>query len=86
MSGVFLNIDPHPPHLPARVYPAFGAGREGGGGSIFWKTPGTALYSTYVSTLWYPYPSEVGRSLGSGCSFSQPAKNKSYVIIILCNI
>jgi hypothetical protein len=23
-----------------------------GGGSIFWKTPDTALYSTYVSTLW----------------------------------
>jgi hypothetical protein len=22
-----------------------------GGGSIFWKTPDTALYSTYVSTL-----------------------------------
>jgi hypothetical protein len=27
-------------------------GGEGGGGSIFWKTPDTALYSTYVSTLW----------------------------------
>ncbi len=27
------------------------AGRRGGGGSIFWKTPDTALYSTYVSTL-----------------------------------
>ncbi len=26
------------------------------GGSIFWKTPDTALYSTYVSTLW-PEPS-----------------------------
>jgi hypothetical protein len=25
---------------------------EGGGGSIFWETPDTALYSTYVSTLW----------------------------------
>jgi hypothetical protein len=41
-----------PPH-------AFGAGgghtrwvERGVGGSIFWKTPGTALYSTYVSTLW----------------------------------
>ncbi len=28
------------------------AGWKGGGGSIFWKTPDTALYSTYVSTLW----------------------------------
>jgi hypothetical protein len=27
------------------------AGRRGGGGSIFWKTPDTALYSTCVSTL-----------------------------------
>ncbi len=25
---------------------------RGGGGSIFWKTPDTALYSTYVITLW----------------------------------
>jgi hypothetical protein len=37
--------------------PAFGAGEDtlagwrGGGGSIFWKTQDTALYSTYVSTL-----------------------------------
>ncbi len=38
--------------------PASGAGgghtrwvERGGEGSIFWKTPGTALYSTYVSTL-----------------------------------
>ncbi len=32
------------------------AGWIGGGGSIFWKTPDTALYSTYVSTLWsLPY-------------------------------
>jgi len=28
------------------------SGGEGVGGSIFWKTPDTALYSTYVSTLW----------------------------------
>jgi hypothetical protein len=27
-------------------------GGEGDGGSIFWKTRNTALYSTYVSTLW----------------------------------
>jgi hypothetical protein len=55
MSDVFQNIDP--PHRPASVY-AFGAGGrthslggEGGGGSIFWKTQGTGLYSTYVGTL-----------------------------------
>jgi hypothetical protein len=58
MSGVFQNIDPPPPSSPGEsVPPAFGAGGthslvgEGGGGSIFWKTPDTALYSTYVSTL-----------------------------------
>jgi hypothetical protein len=28
------------------------AGWRGGWGSIFWKMPGTALYSTYLSTLW----------------------------------
>jgi hypothetical protein len=28
------------------------AGWRGVGGSIFWKTPDTALYSSYVSTLW----------------------------------
>ncbi len=43
MSGVFQNIDTL-------------AWLGGGGGSIFWKTPDTALYSTYVSTLW-PTPS-----------------------------
>ncbi len=43
------------PHCPASVW---GGGRthslggQGGGGSIFWKTPDTALYSTYVRTLW----------------------------------
>jgi hypothetical protein len=59
MSGVFQNIDPHPLYRPASVYtPAFGAGgghtrllERGVGGSIFWKTSDTALYSTYVSTL-----------------------------------
>ncbi len=50
MSGVFQNVDPPP-------LTAFGAGGghnrwvERGGGSIFWKTPDAALYSTYVSTL-----------------------------------
>ncbi len=30
-------------------------GREGGGGSIFWKTPDTALYFTYVSILCFAW-------------------------------
>jgi hypothetical protein len=58
MAGVFQNIDPH---RPASVYPpplvrgvhTHSLGGEGGGGSIFWKTSDTALYSTYVSTLWF---------------------------------
>jgi hypothetical protein len=56
MSDVFQNIDPPPPG--ECVSPAFGAGGghtrrvERGGGSIFWKTPDTALYPTFVSTLW----------------------------------
>ncbi len=57
-------LTPNLPHRPASVYPpphpSSGAGEDtlagwkGGGGSIFsifWKTPDTALYSTYVSTL-----------------------------------
>ncbi len=59
MSGVFHNIDPHPPLRPASVYPRlwYGGGgytrcvERGVGRSIFWKTPDTALYPTYVSTL-----------------------------------
>jgi hypothetical protein len=59
MSGVFQNIDPPPPSSHGEcVLPAFGAGgghtrwaERGVGGAIFWKTPDTALYSTYVSTL-----------------------------------
>jgi hypothetical protein len=58
MSGVFRNIDPHP--LTARrVCVPFGAGEDtlagwrGGGGVNIRKTPYNALYSIYVSTLWY---------------------------------
>jgi hypothetical protein len=58
MSGVFQNVDPPSPHRPVSVYPpplvlgedTLARGR-GGWGSIFWKTPDTALYSTYVNTL-----------------------------------
>jgi hypothetical protein len=67
MSDVFKNIDPPPlllysetPTLSSPgecVHSARGedtlAGWRGGGGSIFRKTPDTALYSTYVSTLRY---------------------------------
>jgi hypothetical protein len=35
-------------------------GGEGGGGSIFWKTQDTALYPTYVSTLWLELTSALG--------------------------
>ncbi len=60
VSGVFQNIDPSPSHRPASVLypPAFGAGGghtfvgwRGGGGSVFWKTPDTALYSTETVRL-----------------------------------
>jgi hypothetical protein len=57
MSGVFQNIDPsppgecEPPPLVRGEEEDTLAGWKGGGGSIFWKTPDTALYSTYVSTL-----------------------------------
>jgi hypothetical protein len=59
MSGVFQNIDPPPPLRSASVYPPplvrgedTLAGWRGGRGPIVWKTPDTALYSVYVSTLW----------------------------------
>jgi hypothetical protein len=59
MSGVFRNIDPPPPHRPATVYPPPPPLVRGedtlagwrGGGSTVRKTPDTALYSIFVSTL-----------------------------------
>jgi hypothetical protein len=58
MSGFFRNIDP-PPLTARRVCTPLPlvrgedklAGWRGSGGSIVWKTPDTALYSIYVSTL-----------------------------------
>jgi hypothetical protein len=54
MSGVHHNID-HTHPLAARGVRCGGedtlAGCRGGGGSLFWKTPDTALYSTYASTM-----------------------------------
>jgi hypothetical protein len=58
MPGVFQNIeniDHPPPSTPGeplvRGEDTLAGWKGGGGGSIFWKTPDTALYSTYVSTL-----------------------------------
>jgi hypothetical protein len=58
MSGVFQNIDPPTPHRPAGVPPRLwcggrthSLGGEGVGAQYFWKTPDTALYSKYVTTL-----------------------------------
>jgi hypothetical protein len=57
MSGVFRNIDAPTPSPPGesplvRGEDTLGGWRGGGGGSIVRKTPGTAQYSIYVSTLW----------------------------------
>ncbi len=74
MSLVFQNIYPPPPSPPGDcVPPAFGAGgrltrwveKGVGGGSVFWKTRDTALYSTYVSALW----SDQGEGMQPHCKF-----------------
>jgi hypothetical protein len=60
MSGFFRNFDPPPPHRMASVNPPVRGedtlsgwrGCGGGGGQWFRKTPDTALYAIYVSTLW----------------------------------
>jgi hypothetical protein len=50
MSGVFEILTPTP-SVPGECVPlAFGEW-----GSIVRKTPDTALYSNYVSTLWWPW-------------------------------
>ncbi len=86
MSGVFQNIEPPPPPPPGecmnpphqRRGRTHSLGGEGGGGSIFWKTPDTALYSTSASTLWVPRitEKEVRKTeilfVGVGSSFSLP--------------
>jgi hypothetical protein len=59
MSDVFQNIDPPPPHRPASVYPpglwcggrTHSLGAERGMGVNILEDAGTALYSTYVSTV-----------------------------------
>ncbi len=55
MSRVFQNIDPTPPPLSDRLCCGGRGGHarrveRGGGGSIFWKMQGTALYSTYIES------------------------------------
>jgi hypothetical protein len=58
MSLVFQNINPHPPHRPASVYPpAFGAGgghnrwvEKGAGGQYFWRRK-TQLCTQHMSSL-----------------------------------
>ncbi len=83
MSGVFPNIDPPAPHCPASVYPpAIGAGgghtrwAERGWGSIVWvwKTPDTALYYIYVSTLYKALPLAYAAGVNI-CSMSSPQKD-----------
>jgi hypothetical protein len=78
MSCVLQNIDPHPPLHPASVYPPpllrgedTLAGWRGGGGSIFWKTQDTALYSTYIES-----------SLGRDQGYGQSSQKGSRTIII----
>jgi hypothetical protein len=55
MSFVFQNIDPPPPSPPRECAFVAGGGHtrrveRGVGGSIFWKTQDTALYSTYIES------------------------------------
>jgi hypothetical protein len=90
MSGVFQNIDPPPP-----LRPAFGAGGgniargRGGWGPIVRKTPDTALYSVYVSTLWarlflIPVFSFV-LSRSKACLYTVPV-HTTYIKLQLCKI
>jgi hypothetical protein len=54
MSGVFRNTDPLTARRVCTLWCGGGhtRGVERGGVSIVRKTPDTALYSMYVSTLW----------------------------------
>jgi hypothetical protein len=73
MSCVFQNTDPPPPSKPGEcVPPAFIAGgghtrrvERGVGGSIFWKTQDTALYSTYIESPLYETNDKESRVLVS---------------------
>jgi hypothetical protein len=80
MAGVCQNIDPPQPSLPGEcVPPAFGAGGGhirwlegvGGGGQYFGRRQTSALYSTYVGTLWlesslFLFSLKIGGGGGSG--------------------
>ncbi len=62
MSGVFQNIDHPPPSTPGECVSPLVRGEDtlggwrgvggGGGGVNILEDTDTALYSTYVSTLW----------------------------------
>ncbi len=54
VSGVFQNIDPSPPSecvLPPHQRRTHSPGGEGGGESIFWKTPDIGLASYSIISL-----------------------------------
>jgi hypothetical protein len=99
MSLVFQNIDPPIPLTAQRVCTprlwcegrTLSLGGERGGGSIFWKTGDTALYSTYVSTFWscgsvtfWYVPRTSGSGSGSGsCYFSPwPSRRQQKTIFL----
>jgi len=66
MSCVFQNIDPPPPGECAFVAGGGHTRRveRGMGGSIFWQTQDTALYSTYIeSSLFLGFPASLACSL-----------------------
>jgi hypothetical protein len=71
MSGVFRNIDPPPPlRCTPRLWCAGGHTRwvergVGGQYSIVRKTPDTALYSIYESTLWLNQTLDLQTSCGT---------------------
>jgi hypothetical protein len=92
MSGVFKILTPHPPHRPVSVYPRFwcegrtdSLGGVEGWGSIFWKTPDTALYSTNVSTLWCVHLRNNSLSVPingcRGCQLSSPGEEARGLVV-----
>ncbi len=79
MSGVFRNIEPSPPGewCGGRTH---SLGGEGVGGSIFRKTPDTALYSILCGMIsWLRY-SEWGKTERSSVQQSSPRKESHQYI------
>jgi hypothetical protein len=101
MSGVFRNIDPHPltarrmcTPLPLLRWEDILAGWRGGGGSIVWKTPDTALCSTYIckyfvaviksmSSPWPFPPSPHFQAIGLCCVMRAVAVEQSTNLFLL---